>query len=389
MSVTLSVTTVFNLTTGNFNFTDTSNYAGQGSPDTGVKGCLSITGPAGLVYQNSGYANPQASTPDMTEVDTTNNSIALPIDAFGKVLIGTYTINYKAFITAGTDAGTEKTFTSTFVYAFTPVPQIQIAQNVNAITATFTSTDATNYVIGGITPTITRTHTVVEVGNPLRNTISNSNIVNTISWPTLYNDSYLSTISSILAYTFTGYSVTDTITGSSTFVVNVISLADAYAGTKGSEQRYVVAKQDNDASSIATALMQFYGLMSYWGLLQMALQNQDYAEANYCLSQMMLIGQISAGTTSGQIIPSTPEGNVYTTYSASSLAIGTGTKTFTVQPNLSYSAGTTCRAQDATPNPANYMEGPVLSYTGTTLVINVTNAGGSGTLAAWNINIGS
>ncbi len=390
MSVTLSVTTSFNLATGYFNFVDTSNYSGQVSPDTGVKGCLSLIGPAGNFYQNAGYANPQgAASPDMTEVSTTNNSIALPIDVTGKALVGTYTINYKAYITAGTDAGQTKTFTSTFTYDFVPLPEVVIGQTIDAINAIFTSSDNTNYVVATVTPTITRTHTVVEVGNPLRNTITNSNPINTISWPTLYNDSYTSTITSELSYIFSSYTVTDTITGSATLIVNVISLADVYNGSKACEQRLKAAQQSNDTWGISNTQTQFTGLMNYWGLLEMALQNQDFTEATYCLTQMMAIGNISPGTTSGQIIPSTPTGDRYRTYSPTYITIGTGTKTFTVGANLSYTVGTTCRAQDATPNPANFVEGAVSSYSGTSLTINVSNTGGSGTIANWNINIGS
>lgn len=390
MSVTLSVTTSFNLATGFFNFVDTSNYSAQSPADTGVKGCLSLTGPSGNFYQNAGYANPQtAATPDMTEASASNNNIALPIDASGKVLVGTYTINYKAYIATGVDAGLTKTFTSTFTYAFVPLPQVVIGQTVDAINAVFISSDNTNYVVDTVTPTITRTHTVIEVGNPLRNTITNANPVNTISWPTLYNDSYTSTITSALSYTFGSYMVTDTISGSATLIVNVISLADVYNGAKACEQRLKSAQQANDTWGITNAQMQFTGLMNYWALLEMSLQNQDFTEATYCLTQMMVIGNISAGITSGQIIPSTPEGDRYRTYSATSITIGTGTKTFTVGANLSYTPGTTCRAQDATPNPANFVEGPVSSYSGTTLTINVTTTGGSGTIANWNINIGS
>lgn len=76
----------------------------------------------------------------------------------------------------------------------------------------------------------------------------------------------------------------------------------------------------------------------------------------------------------------------YAATSTTSLLIGTGSKAFTTQSGLAYSAGARVRASSAA-NGANYMEGLVTSYSGTTLTVNVTKVGGSGTLADWNINL--
>src|SRR5207247_5815638 len=38
-------------------------------------------------------------------------------------------------------------------------------------------------------------------------------------------------------------------------------------------------------------------------------------------------------------------------------------------------------------NVANYMEGPVTAYSGTSFTVNVDHVGGSGTLADWQINV--
>jgi hypothetical protein len=72
--------------------------------------------------------------------------------------------------------------------------------------------------------------------------------------------------------------------------------------------------------------------------------------------------------------------------STSSVAIGTGSKTFQIQSGLPILAGAfmvvTSRA-----NISNRMGGQVTSYTDTTLVLNVTATGGSGSYADWNLNI--
>lgn len=86
--------------------------------------------------------------------------------------------------------------------------------------------------------------------------------------------------------------------------------------------------------------------------------------------------------------PGTPgtAGSGYRATSTTSLLIGTGSKTFTTQASLAYTVGARTRAASAA-NPVNYMEGLVTAYSGTTLTVNVTRIGGSGTLADWNLNL--
>ena len=72
--------------------------------------------------------------------------------------------------------------------------------------------------------------------------------------------------------------------------------------------------------------------------------------------------------------------------SATSLAIGTGSKVFTVQYGSALMIGQWLLiTSDA--DPANYMHGQVTAYSGTLLTVNITNIGGSGTLADWSIRL--
>jgi len=71
--------------------------------------------------------------------------------------------------------------------------------------------------------------------------------------------------------------------------------------------------------------------------------------------------------------------------STSSIAVGSGSKTFTTQSGLNISAGQTLRVSELG-NRSNYMEGLVASYSGTTLIINAANVGGSGTRRRWIIS---
>lgn len=81
-----------------------------------------------------------------------------------------------------------------------------------------------------------------------------------------------------------------------------------------------------------------------------------------------------------------PAGPSYAATSTTSLAVGTGSKTFTTQSGLAYQAGARVRATDAA-NSANWVEGVVSSYSGTSLAVTVDNTSGSGTIANWLINI--
>lgn len=74
---------------------------------------------------------------------------------------------------------------------------------------------------------------------------------------------------------------------------------------------------------------------------------------------------------------------------ATSLAIGTGSKSFTTNfssLNTAFAVGTRVRIAYAT-TPSNFMEGIVTAYSGTSMTVDVDATGGSGTYASWNISV--
>lgn len=79
-------------------------------------------------------------------------------------------------------------------------------------------------------------------------------------------------------------------------------------------------------------------------------------------------------------------GDKYATTSTTSLSVGNGTKTLTVGTNLAY---TTQQPVVIAYDANNHMHGVVTSYNATTgaLVVDVQNHTGSGTYAAWTINL--
>ncbi|SFM00802.1 hypothetical protein SAMN03159423_4884 [Bradyrhizobium sp. NFR13] len=83
--------------------------------------------------------------------------------------------------------------------------------------------------------------------------------------------------------------------------------------------------------------------------------------------------------------PTGATGPGYGGTSATSLTIGTGAKALTTQAALAYTNGARVRATSSA-NTSNWMEG-IVTYSGTTLTINVDKTNGSGTIASWNLNV--
>jgi hypothetical protein len=75
--------------------------------------------------------------------------------------------------------------------------------------------------------------------------------------------------------------------------------------------------------------------------------------------------------------------------STTSLLIANASKSFTTQTGKAYQGGYQFVSMISAANPANYMVGTVTSYTSVTgaMVVNVTQSGGSGTYADWNISV--
>jgi len=114
----------------------------------------------------------------------------------------------------------------------------------------------------------------------------------------------------------------------------------------------------------------------------------------YVSAPSLLVGAASssaadAAASAAAALASETQAGVYagqlTIVSTTSLAIGTGSKVFTVASGLALEAGQFILiASDASPT-VNYMWGVIASYSSTTLTITVTATGGSGTLADWTM----
>jgi len=80
----------------------------------------------------------------------------------------------------------------------------------------------------------------------------------------------------------------------------------------------------------------------------------------------------------------------YNATSATSVAIGTGSKSFTASTGKNFSIGQFVIVA-STASPANYMQGQITAYNSSTgaMTVNVTSVGGTGTFAAWTISLGT
>lgn len=78
---------------------------------------------------------------------------------------------------------------------------------------------------------------------------------------------------------------------------------------------------------------------------------------------------------------------IVSTTSTTSRTIGAGAKTFTTAAALDLLAGAEILVTDQAAPATNWMLGPITSIVGTSVTIDVTDTGGSGTIAAWNLNL--
>ena len=99
-------------------------------------------------------------------------------------------------------------------------------------------------------------------------------------------------------------------------------------------------------------------------------------------------GVTGAQGPQGPMGPAGPAGLGYGGTSTSGKTISLGSKSFAVTPGLAYIAGERIRFVDQT-NSANFLEGTITSYSGSSMTVNIDNTGGSGTIYNWNLGVGS
>jgi hypothetical protein len=119
-----------------------------------------------------------------------------------------------------------------------------------------------------------------------------------------------------------------------------------------------------------------------------AAASADDAEASAdaaALSETAAAGSASSAAASLAAMLAAPA-TFYGT-STSSVAISVGSKTFVTQTGKFFQTGAYVLAVDNAAPTTNFVHGQVVSYNADTLVVNVTNVGGSGTITDWTVMV--
>lgn len=195
--------------------------------------------------------------------------------------------------------------------------------------------------------------------------------------------------------------ITDANPGSGIFRLDqttISAVANAYVNNSESGGSSISAWLDSfdDSSSASKGVLIFKGITSPAAF---AIFRVTGAVVNASTYRKIPLSYVNSGGSfndgeefslnffrTGDIGGTGPSGPGYKATSTSSLAVGTGSKTFATQAGLAYSVGARVRATSASA-PSNWMEGLVTSYSSTTLILSVDKTSGSGTPSDWNINL--
>jgi hypothetical protein len=127
-----------------------------------------------------------------------------------------------------------------------------------------------------------------------------------------------------------------------------------------------------------------------WALYKVTAVVDDPVNSQTALTVTYLSGTAITGSFTASMLLTVDiakHGKGYAATSTTSRTIASsGSFTFATQSGLAYSAGARVRVTDSS-NTANWIEGVVSSYSGSSLVMTADSSSGSGTIASWNINI--
>lgn len=287
----VSFTTKFNLTgTPAFNFTDTSNYAGQGIPLANVVGDFTITSPSGIVIYNNTTITNAGCDIDIVSALTNQLTIPLPLTLAGLVEPGVYTITYSVW---DSNLLTWSTKTNTYTYSFIK-PVLSIEQTVDCLSPLFTSTDTTNYTVDSVVPAKTEVHTIdYPYGSAGESTPTvGSSLAVTTS--TFYQGTQTTEISSTLTYTYPdGLIVYFILTGSKEVIVDCKDVCGIYCCIRSIEQQMEDYKI-TDKVLYKTYSDLFAKIMGYVSLTMIAIRCGKSADVNNFLTEIRTLSHCTS-----------------------------------------------------------------------------------------------
>jgi hypothetical protein len=296
---TISFTTKFNLTTNLLTATDTSDWAGQGIATADVNGCLRVIAPSGtIIYNNTDFADANCDIWINNDL-LSQQTISLPLVGL-LVESGTYSILYSVY-----DTNTSETYTVTNTYDYEYVaPEVCIENTVDCISPLFTSIDATDYDVAGITPSITRSHKLYYPPGNVDGATFLSSAAATITTGDFYQGSQTTVISTVATWTFSdGLIVTDLLAGSLAEDVDCTFICSIYCCIKAAENRMMDAKGVNNTQYLAYSNT-FQQIMAFAGLATLAIQCGKPDDVNGYLAQIQSLSNCTADCSCSGTTPS-------------------------------------------------------------------------------------
>lgn len=297
---TVSFTTLFNFVTKKFNFTDTTDYVSQAIAANDVSICFKIVDPLG----NTLYNNTNFSAPDISPATSaTNNLIPILLDSNGAIVQGQYAITATYQVALDTLYPQHTvTLTNTITLNY-EAPTVEIELTANCVTPLLKSNDLTDYRVNGVTPTITRVHTIFYPAVlQLADLVGSGKILQT---STFYTNEHSSEVASTLTYNFTTYSVSDVVTGTATIdVVCDAQLCDIYCCIAAEFSRYSANKNTNKVLA-DRHLNNWIKMMSAAGQIGVALNCGKDTDVSNLTSFLLDLGncQPGCGCSTGDPVP--------------------------------------------------------------------------------------
>lgn len=295
---TVTNTLTFNLTTTpkRFDYSDTTDYAGQGINTSNVTVNVSITDPTGFTIFNG----------TVTTGVATNNICQIPLDTNSNPVQGTYTITATHTVDATTlDPSYDVSLEKSIIYTYSN-PTVDLDMSVNCITPLLSSVDNTSYTYGAITPTITRSHSIHYPPSLGIADVTGTGM--TLSTSTFYTQTttplpYSSSITSTLSYNLTnGFYISNSVTGSG--YINVTcdgQVCDLYCCLKTQYNRWV--NNVNNGTVAAIELAKFGKMINITSMIGFALQCSISNNVSDMVAQVLELGNCEAGCGCGDDTP--------------------------------------------------------------------------------------
>ena len=273
-------------------FTDSTDYASQGTSAANVTVVAKVESPSGVFYNNPNHGAPDID-PDVS-LDSVN-LITLPLDGSGLPEQGLYTITleYQDLVVPATVVDV-KTFTLDY-----SSPTVNIDMSVDCITPLLTATDDSAYTINGVSPTVVRDFKIhYPPSTPTADVTGTAASLNTQVFYTVANSTveHSSSLTSTLTYLFDAANliyVIDEVTGSEFIQVACDGdICDIYCCLRSQWNRYTNASNTTTAQK---ELAKFEKIVALSSLVGNAVRCGKNTHISDYVSEILKIAECDAG----------------------------------------------------------------------------------------------